>query len=70
MLKEIKEEFEKRKEIKNEKIWIYLARWLNFEKYFAFEKEPNTDKIQSDDIQDLQSQFKQELSQYEKGILS
>jgi hypothetical protein len=51
------------------KMWVLLARWINFEHWFSFEKAPNLEKIVAEPLGDVMKQIEEELTKYENGSL-
>lgn len=54
---------------KEHKIWIGLARWINFEKWYAYEREPRVEKLIGEPITNLKQQVNDEIEKYEMGII-
>jgi hypothetical protein len=46
-----------------------LARWINFEKWFSFEKQPRVEKLISEVVPDVKLRLAEELNRYEMGIV-
>lgn len=65
---EIKEQlFEKLKDNADYKVWTFIAKWINFERWFSYEKEPDVEKIlaEGETISDPRKFILDELSRYE-----
>ena len=65
---EIKEQlFEKLKDNADYKVWTFIAKWINFERWFSYEKEPDVEKIlvEGEAISDPRKFILDELSRYE-----
>lgn len=56
ILLDVRNKFEEGPSKPQNKIWIALARWINFEKWFAYEREPRVEKLISEPITDLKQQ--------------
>lgn len=69
ILLELKSQFEEGPSKPQNKIWIALARWINFEKWFGYEREPRVEKLISEPILDLRGQVAEELESYELGLV-
>ena len=52
---------------KEHKIWIGLSRWVNFEKWFAYEREPRVERLIGEAITNLRAQVNDEIERYEMG---
>jgi hypothetical protein len=44
-----------------------LARWINFEKWFSYEKEPRVERLIGEAILNLRGQVNDEIERYEMG---
>lgn len=54
---------------KDYKIWLALARWINFEKWFSYEKNPRVEKLISESVGDVKAKLAEEITRYEMGIV-
>ena len=52
---------------KDSRIWLWLAKWINFEKWYAFEREPVLDMF-IESSGDVMGRIEAELAFYEKGM--
>lgn len=43
--------------LQDNRAWVLIARWINFEDWFSFEKEPNLEKILAEPAGDVLSQI-------------
>ncbi len=50
------------------KIWLVLSYWINFETWFSYERDPRLDKILAE-AQDIPATITKELGKYEMGIV-
>jgi serine/threonine protein kinase len=41
------------------RVWVLIARWINFEEWFSFEKEPSLEKILGESVGDVQGQIEE-----------
>jgi hypothetical protein len=41
------------------RVWVLIARWINFEEWFSFEKEPSLEKILGESVGDVLGQIEE-----------
>jgi len=46
---------------KDNRIWVWIAKWINFEKWYAFERQPIMD-ISSEPLGDVVGRIEAELA--------
>ena len=54
---------------KDNKVWMALAYWLNFEAWFSFEKDPHHEKLLSDFPGNVNAVIAEEVEKYEQGYV-
>lgn len=53
-------------------VWLVMARWLNFETWFSYEKKPRIEDIIIESKSNNKNIFKQiqsELERYNRGVV-
>ena len=46
-----------------------MSRWVNFERWFEFEKDPRVEKVIAENIESPKDAIESELRKYEYGLL-
>lgn len=52
-----------------ELVWVMMSRWINFEKWFAYEKKPRIEDFLNEHISNPGNIVENELDRYTHGII-